>query len=79
MAELKELLEYIVKELVDSPDQVSVKEIPGEKTVIFELRVGAGDLGKVIGREGRTAKAIRQIIQAAAMRKGKRAHIEILE
>ena len=55
MAELKELLEYIVKELVDSPEQVSVKEIPGEKTVIFELRVGAGDLGKVIGREGRTA------------------------
>ncbi len=79
MADLKELLEYIVKELVDNPEQVSVKEIPGEKTVIFELRVGSGDLGKVIGREGRTAKAVRQLIQAAAMRRGKRAHIEILE
>jgi predicted RNA-binding protein YlqC (UPF0109 family) len=79
MAELKELLEYVVKQLVDDEGSVSVKEIPGEKTVIFELRVGPGDLGKVIGREGRTAKAIRQIIQAAAMRRGKRAHIEILE
>ncbi|MEO0199454.1 MAG: KH domain-containing protein [candidate division WOR-3 bacterium] len=79
MAELKELLEYVVKQLVDDESSVSVKEIPGEKTVIFELRVGPGDLGKVIGREGRTAKAIRQIIQAAAMRRGKRAHIEILE
>ncbi|MEO0244644.1 MAG: KH domain-containing protein, partial [candidate division WOR-3 bacterium] len=59
MAELKELLEYVVKQLVDDESSVSVKEIPGEKTVIFELRVGPGDLGKVIGREGRTAKAIR--------------------
>jgi len=79
MAELKELLEFVVKQLVDDEGAVSVKEIPGEKTVIFELRVGAGDLGKVIGREGRTAKAIRQILQAAAMRRGKRAHLEILE
>jgi len=64
---------------VDNPELVSVKEIPGEKTVIYELKVGEGDLGKVIGREGKTAKAIRAIIQAAAMKKGKRAHLEILE
>ncbi len=79
MGDLKELIEYIAKSLVDHPDLVSVKEIPGEKTVIYELKVGEGDLGKIIGREGRTAKAIRTIIAAAAMKKGKRAVLEILE
>ncbi len=79
MGELKELIEYIAKALVDNPDLVSVKEIPGEKTVIYELKVGEGDLGKIIGREGKTAKAIRTIISAAAMKKGKRAVLEILE
>lgn len=79
MEDLKDLIEYIAKSLVDHPDVVSVKEIPGEKTVIYELKVGEGDLGKIIGREGRTAKAIRTIISAAAMKKGKRAVLEILE
>lgn len=79
MGEIKDLIEYIAKELVDHPDLVSVKEIPGERTVIYELKVGEGDLGKVIGKEGRTAKAIRAIIAAAAMKKGKRAVLEILE
>jgi hypothetical protein len=79
MGDLKDLIEYIAKSLVDNPDVVSVKEIPGEKTVIYELKVGEGDLGKIIGREGRTAKAIRTIISAAAMKKGKRAVLEILE
>ncbi len=79
MADLKELIEYVAKALVDNPDLVSVTEIPGEKTVIYELKVGEGDLGKVIGREGKTAKAIRTIISAAAMKKGKRAVLEILE
>jgi hypothetical protein len=79
MAELHELIEYIAKALVDNPDVVSVKEIPGEKTVIYELKVGEGDLGKIIGREGKTAKAIRTIISASAMKKGKRAVLEILE
>ncbi|MEO0080156.1 MAG: KH domain-containing protein, partial [candidate division WOR-3 bacterium] len=69
---LKELIEYVAKALVDHPDQVVVKEIAGEKTLIYELRVGQGDLGKVIGKEGRTAKAIRAIISAAAMKMGKR-------
>jgi len=76
---MKELVEYIAKALVDNPDKVVVKEIAGEKTLIYEVRVAQGDLGKVIGKEGRTAKAIRAIITAAAMKIGKRAQLEILE
>jgi predicted RNA-binding protein YlqC (UPF0109 family) len=76
---MKELIEYIVKALVDNPDKVVVKEIAGEKSIIFELRVGEGDLGKVIGKEGRTAKSIRTIITAAAMKQGKRTVLEIIE
>jgi len=76
---MKELIEYIVKALVDNPDKVSVTEIAGEKSIIYELRVGEGDLGKVIGKEGRTAKAIRTIITAAAMKQGKRTVLEIIE
>ena len=79
MNQLKELIEYIVKALVDNPDKVEVKEIAGEKSIIYELRVGEGDLGKVIGKEGRTAKAVRTIITAAAMKQGKRTVLEILE
>ncbi len=76
---MKQLIEYIAKALVDHPEQVVVHEIAGEKTLIYELRVGTGDLGKVIGKEGRTAKAIRMILAAAAMKVGKRAQLEILE
>lgn len=79
MNELKELIEYMVKALVDNPEKVEVKEIAGEKSIIYELKVGEGDLGKVIGKEGRTAKAVRTIITAAAMKKGKRTVLEILE
>lgn len=76
---MKELLEYMVKSLVDNPDNVKIDEIAGEKTIIYELRVGEGDLGKVIGKEGRMAKAIRTILTAASMKKGKRAQLEIIE
>ena len=76
---MKELLEYMVKSLVDNPDNVAIDEIAGEKTIIYELRVGEGDLGKVIGKEGRMAKAIRTILTAASMKKGKRAQLEIIE
>ncbi|MEO0097537.1 MAG: KH domain-containing protein [candidate division WOR-3 bacterium] len=79
MMSLKELLENITKSIVDNPDQVQLKEIAGERTVVFELRVGQGDLGKIIGKEGRTAKALRQLLAAAAMKQGKRAQLEILE
>jgi hypothetical protein len=76
---MKDLIEYIVKALVDNPDKVAVHEIAGEKSIIFELKVGEGDLGKVIGKEGRTAKAIRTIVTAAAMKQGKRTVLEIIE
>ena len=76
---MKELVEYIAKALVDHPEQVVVKEIAGEKTLIYEVHVGEGDLGKIIGKEGRTAKAIRSIITAAGMKQGKRAQLEIID
>ena len=76
---MKELIVHIAKSLVDHPEQVEVAEIAGEKTLIYELRVNRGDLGKIIGKEGRTAKAMRSIITAAAMKIGKRAQLEILE
>jgi len=76
---MKDLIIYITKSLVDHPEQVELKEIAGEKTLLYELRVAKGDLGKVIGKEGRTAKAMRSIITAAAMKIGKRAQLEILE
>jgi len=76
---MKDLIEYIARALVDSPDQVSVKEVEGEKTTVYELRVGPGDLGKVIGKRGRTAHSIRTLLNAAATKCGKRAVLEILE
>ena len=65
--------------MVDNPDAVVLKEIEGERTTVFELRVGPGDLGKVIGTAGNTAKAIRTIMLAVSAKKGKRAVLEILE
>lgn len=76
---MKEFVEYIVKHLVDNPDAVTVNEIDGERTVVFELRVGEGDMGKVIGRRGQTAKSLRTILAAASAKNGKRAVLEILE
>jgi len=76
---MKEFIEYIVKNLVDHPDQVSVSEMQGEKTIIFELRCGPGDLGKVIGKKGATAKSIRTLVTAVSAKRGKRAVVEILE
>jgi predicted RNA-binding protein YlqC (UPF0109 family) len=76
---LKTLVEYIAKSLVDRPDHVDVNEIEGEKTTILELRVAEDDLGKIIGRHGRTAKAMRTVINAAATKERKRAVLEILE
>jgi len=76
---MKEFIEYIVKHLVDKPDEVRVTEIDGERTVVYELRVGDGDLGKVIGKRGQTAKSIRTLLAAASAKTGKRAVLEILE
>ena len=76
---MKELLELIAKALVDSPDEVSVSEVGGEQTTILELKVAQEDLGKVIGKQGRTARAIRTILSAAGMKLRKRFHLEIIE
>ena len=76
---MKELLEVIAKALVDNPDQVQVRAIEGEHVTVLELRVHASDAGKVIGRQGRTAKAIRTILTAAGMKQRKRVALEILD
>ena len=76
---MKALIEYIAKALVDNPDQVSVAEVEGEKTTVLELRVANSDLGKVIGKEGKTARAMRTILNAAGTKIGKRCVLEILE
>jgi hypothetical protein len=76
---MKELLEYIAKGLVDNPSQVSVEEVPGQKTTVYKLRVASEDLGKVIGKDGRTARSIRAVLSAAAAKARKRAVLEIVE
>ena len=79
MDELKALIELMAKALVDTPDAVSVRETEGEKTTIIELRVAQDDLGKVIGKQGRTARSMRTILNAAGTKLGKRCVLEILE
>jgi uncharacterized protein len=76
---MKELLEVIAKALVDNPDEVAVNAVEGEHVTVFELKVHPSDLGKVIGRDGRTAKSIRVILGAAGMKMKKRVMLEILE
>ena len=76
---LKELVEYLAKSLVDKPEEVQVTEVGGEQTIVYELRVAKDDLGKVIGKQGRTARAIRTILGAASAKLKKRAVLEILE
>ncbi len=77
---MKEFVEYIAKHLVDNPDEVRVTQIDSERTTIYELSVADGDLGKIIGRNGRTAKAIRTLLTATSAKTGgKRAILEIIE
>ena len=76
---MKELIEAIAKALVDHPEDVNVNEVDGEATTVLELRVAQTDLGKVIGKQGRTARAIRTILSAAGMKLRKRFVLEILE
>ncbi|RLC47288.1 MAG: RNA-binding protein [Candidatus Coatesbacteria bacterium] len=76
---MKELIEQIARALVDDPEQVQVTEMGGDKTLVFELRVAQNDLGKVIGRQGRTARAMRIILDAASKKMSKRAVLEIVE
>jgi predicted RNA-binding protein YlqC (UPF0109 family) len=79
MSAMKDLLEEIAKALVDHPEDVQVTEVEGEQTTVLELRVNNQDLGKVIGRQGRTARAIRTLLAAAGMKVNKRFVLEILE
>ena len=76
---MKELIEHIAKALVDNPDQVEVTEIEGEQTSVLELKVAKEDLGKVIGKQGRTARAMRTILSAASTKIRKRTVLEIIE
>ena len=75
----KDLIEYLAKSLVDDPAQVQVNIVEGEKSTILELRVAENDIGKVIGKHGRIAKAIRTVLQAASARTGKHTVLEILD
>lgn len=76
--ELRELIEHIVRVLVDEPSQVKVVEVKGENMIVYELRVAPGDVGRVIGKGGRTANAVRTLLRAASGRRGMRAGLEIL-
>ena len=75
----KELVEFIARSLVDEPEQVEVMMIEGEKSTILELKVAEDDIGKVIGKHGRIAKAVRSILSAASSKSGKRFVLEILD
>jgi predicted RNA-binding protein YlqC (UPF0109 family) len=76
---MKELVEYIAKSLVDDPDEVSVTEVVHGPNVLLELRVGPGDMGRVIGRQGRVVNAMRSLVQLSASRQARRAQLEIVE
>lgn len=76
---MKEIVEFIAKALVDYPEQVDVRLVEGERSVILELRVAPEDMGKIIGKQGRIAKAIRTVVNAAAVKENKRVMVEIIE
>jgi predicted RNA-binding protein YlqC (UPF0109 family) len=78
VAEVKELVEYLVKELVDEPDQVRINEVPGEVATTYEVHVAPSDVGKVIGKQGRIANALRTIAKAAAMKNKRKIYLEIV-
>ena len=79
MSELKDLITYVSKALVDMPENVEVNEIVGEQTTVIELKVDKTDLGKVIGKQGRTARSLRTILNAASTKLKKRSVLEIIE
>ena len=76
---MKELIETIAKALVDNPGAVEVTEVEGDHNLVIELRVAKDDIGKVIGREGRTAQSMRTILTAAATKLGRRSHLDIVD
>ena len=76
---MKDIIEYLIKHLVDKPDDVRVNEVSGGQTVIFELHVGEGDIGKVIGKHGQTAHSLRTILSAISAKNGQRSFLEIMD
>jgi len=76
---LKELLMHIVKQLVDNPEEVKVKEVKGEQNIILELSTAKEDIGKVIGKQGRTIKALRTLLNAASVKTGHRVTLEVIK
>ncbi len=76
---MKEILETVIKNLVTNQEEISINEINGEKSIIFEVKVAQSDMGRVIGKEGRVAKAIRTLMKAVATKEGKRVSIEFIE
>jgi len=79
MSDLKELLTYIAQNLVDNPDEVNITERETDTETIFELRVNASDMGKVIGRQGRIAKEIRALMRSVAQKQGRRISVDIVD
>jgi predicted RNA-binding protein YlqC (UPF0109 family) len=79
LSELSKMIEYVARMLVDLPDQVQVHEIEGENTTVIELKVAKEDLGKIIGKQGRTARAVRTILNGASTKLRKRTVLEIIE
>ena len=75
---MKEILETMIKNLVDNPEAVTINEVEGEKNIIFEVKVAEGDMGKIIGRQGKIAQSIRTVIRAIANRKDKRVTVEFI-
>ena len=76
---MKELIVYIVKKLVDNPEKVRVKEVRGEQNMILELSTAKEDIGKVIGKQGRTIKALRTLLNAASVKSGQRVTLEVIK
>ena len=76
---MKDILETIIKNLVEKPDEISINEIVGEKTIVYKVTVASGDMGKVIGRNGKTAQAIRSIMKSVASKQQKRVSIEFID
>lgn len=79
MSSLKKLVEELVKAIVDKPEEVKISEVEGESTSVIELKVAKEDIGKIIGKEGKTAKAMRTILSAASQKMKKKTHLEIIE
>ena len=79
MTEIKEFVEYLIKLIVDKPEEVEIAEKSGEKTIVFEIRVNKQDFGKILGKHGKNIQAIRTLVNAVSAKAGKRATIEVLE